>query len=473
MRRRLIVAAMLLMCSSARAQTRGAVDWIFVIDTSKSMRGIGGTKDIFADVKGSVETFVREAGDGDSVTILTFDRDVASRGLRDIRGAFDRDELFEVVRALEANGNRTHLGAAIAKGLERSEAMMKRSDDATRQRAIVLFTDGKEDVKGIANPVSIPSNIERAQKSRPWIFFVSMGEHETQLDVFTKATERSRVLRAEDPDAIRKAAQAIRTIVQPPPPPPEPLVVNVVPAAIDLGVINAGESSAEHELTISTNKPARVSVALADSEGVTMTPRENIAVAPSAPARIKVQFATTDGAAIGPRTMTIRVGGTAKIAANVTITRPSLALRIAKWLGAILALLVLALIALVLYTGRMPGELLASIAERNALEGEIEIMKPRVASDAAFVGLPSLKTSNVALSTIMPLDALAGSDARLFVQRKSGEKKVCIAAQSGTLRVNDIEVPMSELFDADTIRIGDATLRFNRAGHERPQEDRP
>ena len=38
---------------------------------------------------------------------------------------------------------------------------------------------------------------------------------------------------------------------------------------------------------------------------------------------------------------------------------------------------------------------------------------------------------------------------------------------SGSLRVNDVEVPMSELYDADTIRIGDAQLRFNRAGFDR------
>jgi hypothetical protein len=48
---------------------------------------------------------------------------------------------------------------------------------------------------------------------------------------------------------------------------------------------------------------------------------------------------------------------------------------------------------------------------------------------------------------------------------------VWIAATAGSLRVNDIEVPTTELFDADTIQIGDAKLRFNRVGYDRPQED--
>ena len=79
-----------------------------------------------------------------------------------------------------------------------------------------------------------------------------------------------------------------------------------------------------------------------------------------------------------------------------------------------------------------------------------------------------MRAKELVLSEIVPLDALAGNDARLFVRRKSGEKRVWIAAQSGTLRVNDVELPMSELFDADTIRIGDATLRFNHLCHPRP-----
>ena len=107
---------------------------------------------------------------------------------------------------------------------------------------------------------------------------------------------------------------------------------------------------------------------------------------------------------------------------------------------------------------------------QNRLEGEMGILRPRAAPDAAFVGLPQLQATEVALSAVLPVDALAGSDARLFVRRKAGRKKVWIAATGGSLRVNDVETPMSELYDADMIEIGDAKLRFNRVGDERPVE---
>jgi hypothetical protein len=382
--RPLVIAAVLLFAAvPMRAQTRGAVDWIFLVDTSLSMRGVGGSRNIFGDVQESIKTFVRQASDGDSVSVYTFDRDVRPHAQVDLRGS--RDELLSIVDGLQANGNRTHLGAAIARGLDRSEALMKDRQDPTRTRAIVLFTDGKEDVRGIANPISIPSNVERAQVSKPWIFFVSMGEHEPQLDAFVNA--RGKVLHATDPEAIRDVARDIRTTVQAEPPPVPQRRVMEVPKAQPLP------------------EP------------------------------------------------------------------PSTLARVMKWAAAVAVLLLLAVIGLVLYSGRMPGELLEAIRGRNVLEGEIEIVAPRTPADAAFVGLPGLNTKEVALSSFVPLDALAGNDARLFVRRKDGVKRVWIASNGGSLRVNDIEVPATELYDADTIRVGDAKLRFNRVGHERPEEN--
>src|SRR5207247_2291165 len=161
-------------------------------------------------------------------------------------------------------------------------------NDPTRQRAIVLFTDGKEDVRGIRDPVPIAENVKRVAVSRPFIFFVSMGEHEAQLDDFPNSS----VIRASDPSAIRAVGDQIRKIVRPPAPLPKP-------------------------------KPAP-------------------ARAPAPPP-------------------------------------PSPLARLAKWVGVIALLLLLTLIGVVLYTGKMPRELLDST--RATLEGEIEVLKPTAAGD--------------------------------------------------------------------------------------------
>lgn len=373
MGRQLAVAVLWLFCVlGVHAQGRGAVDWIFLVDTSKSML----EKNVFREVKGSLDTFVSEASDGDSVSLYTFDRDVRSQGTHEIRGDGERNDLRETVRGLQAEGKRTHLGAAIAKGLERSEELMRRHKDDTRARAIVLFTDGKEDVRGIAGPIPIGANVERMKTSHPSVFFVSMGEHESQLDAFSDA----KIIRATDAEAIRNVARDIRKeIVKPTTPTPEPPPVGTAPVTPD----------------------------------------------PPPP------------------------------------PEPTLLSRLLPWLIVGAFLLIAGIAAY------------ASNKSRNRLEGELEIVQPRVASDATYIGLPGLKSNEVALSAIVPGDVLAGSDARLFVRRRSGEKRVCIAASSGSLRVNDVEVPLTELYDADTIAIGDAKLRFNHLGLQRPQEDLP
>jgi hypothetical protein len=485
--KRLAVAMMLVFAVRAApaqqpGRMRGAVDWIFLLDTSKSMRGAGGSQNIFDDVKASIDTFVEQAGVGDSVTIFTFDRDVQFRGSTDIRAQFDRDELFRIVHDLQANGDRTHLGAAIAQGLERSEGLLKRNDP-TRSRAIVLLTDGQEDVRGIRDPVSIPSNVQRVQKSRPWIFFVSMGgAHERQLDDFAQAPavrERTKVLRPRDAQAIQEAMQQIRQAVRPPPP-PEPAILTVTPRTIDFGAVAPGAWSDERELTIASDKPVRAALRLEGESGVSMQPQPDVSVGPGAEGRIKMKVSLADDLAAGPMVLLVRVTGSSAETAAVTGTSvrakldvrpPSPFIRLAKWLAAAAVLLLLVGLALVLRSGKTPGELLTSMTERNTLEGEIEIVQPRTPSNAAFVGLPSMKARQLALSAIVPVDALAGADARLFCRRKGGEKTVWIAVDHGTLRVNDIEVPTSELYDADTIQIGEARLRFNRLGHQRPGPD--
>ncbi|HYK04312.1 MAG TPA: VWA domain-containing protein [Thermoanaerobaculia bacterium] len=353
--RRLLLAVAFLFAVPVCAKTR-PVDWIFLVDTSKSML----EKQVFDDVKASLRTFVSEAQEGDSVALVTFDRDARIVSTVDIRGEQSRKDLFDIIERLQATGNRTHLGAAIAEGLDRAV-------NQQHTRAIVLFTDGKEDVRGIENPVSIQSNVQRALQSGASMFFVSMGEHEPELRNFRGA----KFIEATHSEQLRRVAYEIRETIEEPPPPPPRVVKTPVPVA--------------------------------------------------APPPVEKRSP------------------------------------ILKWL----VLLALALGgAYAWYRAQK---------KRNRLEGEIEIVAPRNAS--GFVGLPALKATEVALSAIVPLDALAGADARLFVRRKGDDKKVWIAASSGSLRVNDIEVPTTELYDADTIQLGDAKLRFNRIGHERPQED--
>lgn len=361
MRRLPLAAVLLFVAVASQAQTLGPVDWIFLVDTSKSMRGVGGAKNIWADVQMSLDSFARAAGQQDTIALYAFDRDV-----REIKTT-SRDEVYRAIFALDAQGNRTYLGGAIARGLERAEEQRKKHPDPTRRQVVVLLTDGTEDVRGIRNPTPIAANVDRAGDT--FVFFVSMGDHEPQLDAFAANVKHGMVLKAPTSEAIRNIAQEIRTKIAPQPAPPPPRQPPPPPVP----------------------KPA-----------------------------------------------------------------PSLFARV---LAPAIVIAVIALAAFLIYQQQR---------RKNRLEGELEILSPRAAPDAAFVGLPALQANEVRLSTILPGAPLSGSDARLFVRRRAGRKKVWIAAEGGFLRINDVETPMSELYDADTIEIGEAKLRFNRVGDERP-----
>ena len=212
-----------------------------------------------------------------------------------------------------------------------------------------------------------------------------------------------------------------------------------------------GASSIDHRITIGSNRPTRAVVRIDTPPGISTQTIGEIAL----PSTLALRFEVAEDAAPGPRQIAIHAAD-ASATATLNVIEPPILARIA-----------MALAALVFLLGIGAFFHLRNKA-RNCLEGEIEIVQPRVAPDAAFVGLPMLKKNELALSSIVPAGALAGTDARLFVKRSRGEKKVCIASMGGSLRVNDVETPVSELYDADVIQLGDAKLRFNHTGQVRP-----
>jgi hypothetical protein len=315
-------------------------------------------------------------------------------------------------------------------------------------QSVVLFTDGKEDVRGIPHPVPIAASLDRVDGT--YVFFVSMGkdEHEEQLDEFARQAKNALVLRAPTREGIAEVAQNIRSRL----PRSDPPHIAIRPSTLDLGDVRRGKS-VDADVAIDSDRPAQVALQLTNPPpGITMESQTA-----RTPARLHLRIDVADDASPGGVTLTFKAGDAAA-RGTLNITKPSPL----RWLALIP---LFAAIAWITWSRH---------DRNNRLEGELEILQPRVAAEAAFIGLPRLPAREVALSAIVPPDALGGMDARLFVRRRGGQKEVWIAASGGSLRINDVETPTSALYDADTISIGDAKLRFNRAGHERtatPEED--
>ncbi|MEH2014325.1 vWA domain-containing protein [Nostoc sp.] len=261
--------------ASAQTTPKGGIDWILVVDTSASMRGVGGTKNIFEPVKNSITEFVNTARLGDTVTIYTFDKDVTLNA-DDIKITSnpDRGKLKQIISSLQAEGVRTHTGKAVQKALQHSALLNKRADALGRTVSIVFLTDGLEDVRGIPNPVLIPSNTQflREQQCKPYIFFVSLGfkEHEKQLNDFASNPAlcgKGQVLRDPGGVQLNKLAQNIRPVLITP-----KLDVNL--PTTNLQPVLPGTTTEPLNINSISNVNAKVSLQLEDPQqsGIRLIP---------------------------------------------------------------------------------------------------------------------------------------------------------------------------------------------------------
>ncbi|MEH2069870.1 MAG: vWA domain-containing protein [Nostoc sp.] len=283
---------------NAFAQTapKGGIDWILVVDTSASMRGVGGTKNIFDLVKNSITQFVNTARLGDTVTIYTFDKDVTLNADNiSITSNPDRGKLKQIINSFQAEGVRTHTGKAVQKALQHSAVLNQRADALGRTVSIVFLTDGLEDVRGIPNPVPIPSNTQflRQQQCKPYIFFVSLGlkEHEKQLNEFASNPAlcgKGKVLRDPGGVQLNQLAQNIRPVLIQP-----KLDVNL--STQNLPAVSPGATTETFNINSISNVNTKVSLQLEDpnQSGIRLIPPDRtidlIANQPTAiPVRLQI-----------------------------------------------------------------------------------------------------------------------------------------------------------------------------------------
>jgi len=252
-----------LLTQSPPAKLR-SVDWIFILDTSASMSGAGpGSKNIFPLVKETLRGFIPSIQDEDSVAIFEFD--VTSRRSfprRQIRSASDRNVIGPLINDLVASGARTHTGAALADALN---DVYSRQDKG-RPAAIILLTDGHEDVTGIKNPIRIPEVIELIRdQDVPYVFYVSLG---TELDpqllrfldrINKKAPGRGKSFDNPGPTGLPQVADEIRKAIINARPAFE---LDIQPKILDLRSIRPGGEGGPFTIDFGSKVPAKLDLAL-------------------------------------------------------------------------------------------------------------------------------------------------------------------------------------------------------------------
>jgi Ca-activated chloride channel family protein len=136
--------------ASARAHARPKMDLALVIDTSGSMAG-----DKIASARAAAKTLLESTGDGDVVSIDTFDNEARQLIPPTVITHESRTRLERVVSGLETGGSTNMFD-----GLELGESQLMRAPATHVVRRLVLISDGKANV-GPSTPEALAMVAQR------------------------------------------------------------------------------------------------------------------------------------------------------------------------------------------------------------------------------------------------------------------------------------------------------------------------
>jgi hypothetical protein len=463
---------------------RGSVDWILVLDTSASMHGAGGGANIFGKVKEAISGFIRGARQGDTITLYTFDRDTSVRGHIRVSGEIDKQDLLKVVDELPSEGDRTHTGKAIHHALERAIELRQRPDAANRTVSIVLFTDGLEDVRGLTNPISIPSNIALLPKAQPYIFFVSVGvqAHETQLESFVRdpaIENRGEVIRDPGATRIAELGERIRKIVEAPTP-PTPIQLTLSPAELSFGQIEPGETSTQ-VIHVKADASCRLRVVLnsPDNNLTLAEPKDVVLLRGGEDRDLSIKVSAGNNAGNGELAFALAlaaeptdassIGSAVNVPATVNVFRIPLWRRALKYVLLLLVLIAIVFTIISVIKGEPPWIWLPALTKPMTLQGELQIIHPRPPrAEDEFISLTQLRARKVRLGSLIPNGAVDGSDAELEATTFNGELRIHLQRTKGNIYVNKVEVANSRIYNDDVIEVGGSKLLFSWVNHDRP-----
>lgn len=126
-------------------------DIFIVIDTSKSMKGIGptakrlGMGDISGKVIASAKKFIADLKPGDSLTIITFSTTTKFYPTVKLSVPADREKLLNILSAIRFDGNDTYTSKMIKSIEEKVRTLEAQDVTKKRSRVVVIMSDGLDD----------------------------------------------------------------------------------------------------------------------------------------------------------------------------------------------------------------------------------------------------------------------------------------------------------------------------------------
>jgi hypothetical protein len=469
-RSRCLVLALLTWLSASSLQARELpVDWLFLIDTSQSMVGKGGSANIFDRVQRSLKTFVRTAKPGDSVAVYTFDSKVVPGQSILLGNQDDRIRLFQQVDNLQAKGLFTHTGEAFYSALVRQEELHPPSGGSDRKGFIVLFTDGIEDTRDHPGASQIGDIEIPPRNKRPYSIFVWLGEEAQEFEQSSLSTlasefgDQAKVLQHPQARDIDHLVMELRDIASK----EARNRVELNTPKVDFETLqpDLGSKSKEKEIIVYTEKELRVGYVFDDPRVEVVKPTGPLNLIPGEnrlPFVLRVKKEGDRGHFSSELALQrydaedVPTIGT--VAVVYEIAKPSYTSEI------VILLLALGSLAIAVQRLRM----------NRYLFGVLDVSRAGAAAPRR-IDLSSLKCPRTTLAKLLGLPSADG-DAELSVgKQENGERVVRLAKAKGSVFLNGRPLgsdSIEEIFNDALLKLGDhTTIRYSGPEPPEPSEE--
>lgn len=462
--------------ASAQSQTeRAAIDWIFLLDTSKTMLGQGKAqgKNIFADVKQSMHDFLNnQVQVGDSVQLIPFDSQSRPAPPTFIGTPRDKEYVRRAITDVPAKGNYTYIAEAIqtARYIIQERTQSPRGA-ATRKYAVIIFTDGiDEPPPNARDRVDLKSALLGFPERDALFYFVNLGDTSSANTLYGAMTGNTRFKEnIENSPRGENVAEAVARILGK----IERETAEKIEVAIDtrkldkqLPVAEAVEISPFH---VRSSGPGQVKFEFDATKGLSVRAKDapffdvgKDAVAP--PLIVEADQSLNDASAI-LRVRVVPVGRTILAGEPPTGTltlqfhQPTALERALPWLIALFILAALALASWLFYKrwNIVP------------LEGLLYVRDPGKSQERDPIDLKSYKKPEISVGG-PGADLLPEQPGFRFVLRAEGSggrvRQVVIIRQAGEVAVNGLE-HVTRVYNEDEIEA--SGYRFKYENFKLPQ----
>jgi hypothetical protein len=479
----IIIVVLLIAPTHGYTQSENRIAWILVVDTSKSMIGVGGTEDIFSRVKSVVKDFIRNAKKGDTVVIYTFDRKPTLVSSVEIKGSFDKVELSDNVDKLLAAGQWTHTGDAVEKAFERSDMLKDQDGNPDKPVAVVIFTDDKEDHEPNSHSTFLSQIPLNREMPYPYTFVVWLNKKPPPLEItqfVDNLGDHGSLERIHDSTEINNIRDRVLEFL------PPLIVIN--PSSLLFGSVEPGDTTDIQYLNIRTNRQTSLRIGIeGERTGIELATPSPTVVLKEGENAIPISLQTTSGLKDGIRdaklvlvvdelvngksvTTTDQIDALKyEIVVSLNIAHVPWWRKTFKWSFLIASTLLVVWAGFFLLTGRHPPEVWVDYFR---LEGELIILSPETIRGNKHISLTGERTNKIELSAIQVgrlKEYLEEDDAELTTAHKDGDKLIRIKALKGDLYVQDQRVLSADLYDEDIIKLGGLTMSFSGL-RKRPSE---